>query len=68
MKIENMQDLFVGQIEDLYDAEKRLVRALPKMAEGGGFDDRRGRRVFRSRASSHDCRSNRRAMERVARC
>lgn len=33
MKIENLEELFVQQIEDLYDAEKRLVRALPKMAE-----------------------------------
>ncbi|MGP0075151.1 MAG: ferritin-like domain-containing protein [Bryobacteraceae bacterium] len=33
MKIENMHDLFVAQIEDLYDAEQRLVKALPKMAE-----------------------------------
>lgn len=33
MKIESMQDLFVSQIMDLYDAEQRLVKALPKMAE-----------------------------------
>ncbi len=33
MKIATMEDLFVEQIEDLYDAEKRLVKALPKMAE-----------------------------------
>lgn len=29
----NFQDLFVSQIEDLYDAENRLTDALPKMAE-----------------------------------
>jgi ferritin-like metal-binding protein YciE len=28
-----MQDLFLGQIMDLYDAEQRLVKALPKMAD-----------------------------------
>jgi ferritin-like metal-binding protein YciE len=28
-----LDDLFLEQIEDLYDAEKRLVKALPKMAE-----------------------------------
>ena len=28
-----MDDLFLEQIEDLYDAEHRLVKALPKMAE-----------------------------------
>jgi ferritin-like metal-binding protein YciE len=33
MKIGTMEELFVDQIEDLYDAEKRLVKALPKMAE-----------------------------------
>jgi ferritin-like metal-binding protein YciE len=33
MRIETMEDLFVEQIEDLYDAEQRLVKALPKMAE-----------------------------------
>ncbi|HTW65134.1 MAG TPA: ferritin-like domain-containing protein [Bryobacteraceae bacterium] len=33
MKIESMEELFLQQIEDLYDAEKRLVKALPKMAE-----------------------------------
>jgi ferritin-like metal-binding protein YciE len=33
MKIDSMEALFLGQIEDLYDAEKRLVKALPKMAK-----------------------------------
>lgn len=33
MSIETMEDLFVEEIEDLYDAEQRLVKALPKMAE-----------------------------------
>jgi ferritin-like metal-binding protein YciE len=33
MTIETMDDLFLEMIEDLYDAEKRLVKALPKMAE-----------------------------------
>lgn len=33
MKIETMMDLFTNQIMDLYDAEQRLVKALPKMAE-----------------------------------
>jgi hypothetical protein len=33
IKIESMEDLFVEQVEDLYDAERRLVKALPKMAE-----------------------------------
>jgi len=33
MKIETMEDLFLEQIKDLYDAEQRLVKALPDMAE-----------------------------------
>jgi len=28
----SLQDLFVDQIQDLYDAEQRLTKALPKMA------------------------------------
>jgi ferritin-like metal-binding protein YciE len=33
MKIETMDDLLLSQIQDLYDAEQRLVKALPKLAE-----------------------------------
>lgn len=33
MKFETLDDLFTEQIQDLYDAEKRLVEALPKMAD-----------------------------------
>jgi ferritin-like metal-binding protein YciE len=29
----NLNELFVNQLEDLYDAENRLIDALPKMAE-----------------------------------
>ena len=29
----SFEDLFVGQIEDLYDAEHRIIKALPKMIE-----------------------------------
>ncbi len=28
-----MEDLFLAEIEDLYDCEKRLTKALPKMAK-----------------------------------
>ena len=38
MKIETMDDLFLEQIEDLYDAERRLVKALPKMAKASTSD------------------------------
>ena len=33
MKIETLQDLFLDELRDLYDAEKQLVKALPKMAQ-----------------------------------
>ena len=33
MKIESMEDLFLAEIEDLYDCEKRLTKHLPKMAK-----------------------------------
>ena len=34
-----LEDLLVDQVRDLYDAEKQLVRALPKMAEAATSDD-----------------------------
>ncbi|HVJ76668.1 MAG TPA: ferritin-like domain-containing protein [Hyphomicrobium sp.] len=33
MKIENLEDLFVHTLEDVYYAEGKLVKALPKMAK-----------------------------------
>jgi ferritin-like metal-binding protein YciE len=33
MTVQTIEDLFVDEIQDLYDAEQRLVKALPKMAE-----------------------------------
>jgi ferritin-like metal-binding protein YciE len=35
----SLDDLFIEQIEDLYDAEVRLTRALPKMAEASMSSD-----------------------------
>src|SRR5690242_3009987 len=34
MKIDTLSTLFQEELKDIYDAEKRLVRALPKMAKG----------------------------------
>ena len=31
--LNNLEDLLVEQLQDLYDAENRLIDALPKMAE-----------------------------------
>ena len=41
MKIENLHQLFVDELQDLYDAEKRIVDALPDMAEKAASVDLR---------------------------
>jgi ferritin-like metal-binding protein YciE len=33
MPIENLEDLFLEGLKDIFDAEKRLLKALPKMAK-----------------------------------
>ena len=38
MAAENLQELFVEELRDVYDAEKQLTRALPKMAKAAGSD------------------------------
>jgi ferritin-like metal-binding protein YciE len=32
MKLESLRDLLVSQLQDLYDAEHQITKALPKMA------------------------------------
>ncbi|HWF08840.1 MAG TPA: ferritin-like domain-containing protein [Bryobacteraceae bacterium] len=39
MDQETMQQLFVEQIRDLYDAEKQIVRALPKLAKAAESEE-----------------------------
>src|SRR5438270_6934388 len=39
MKTETMDDLFLAEIKDLYDAEKQLVKALPKMAKASSSQE-----------------------------
>src|SRR5205814_7488874 len=39
MPVTTLEDLLVEQVRDLYDAEKQLVRALPKMAEAANSED-----------------------------
>ncbi len=41
MAVESLNDLFVEQLRDLYDAENQLIKALPKMAEGASSDELR---------------------------
>ncbi len=39
MKIESIESLFEENLKDLYDAEKQMVRALPKLAKAATFED-----------------------------
>ncbi len=39
VELNSLQDLFVNQLEDLYDAEQRLTKALPKMADAASSTD-----------------------------
>jgi len=39
--LESLNDLFVEQLRDLYDAENQLIKALPKMVEGAHSDELR---------------------------
>src|SRR5262249_10594166 len=41
MKMETLQDLFVDELKDLYNAENQLVKALPKMAKGASSTELR---------------------------
>lgn len=33
MELENLQDLYIHELKDLYSAENQLIKALPKMAK-----------------------------------
>src|SRR6185312_3374335 len=39
MNQETMQELFVEQLRDIYDAEKQLVKALPKLAKAAESEE-----------------------------
>jgi ferritin-like metal-binding protein YciE len=41
MAAENLQELFVEELRDIYDAEKQLTKALPKMAKAADSDELR---------------------------
>jgi ferritin-like metal-binding protein YciE len=40
-KTATMNELFLDEIRDLYDAERQLTKALPKMAKASSSDDLR---------------------------
>jgi len=39
MPINDLQELFVNELQDLYDAEKRITKALPKMAKAADSEE-----------------------------
>ena len=39
MKEQTMQDLYVDQLRDLYDAERQIIKALPKMIRAVSSDE-----------------------------
>lgn len=41
MEINSLQDLYLDELRDLYDAENQLIKALPKMAEACTSDELR---------------------------
>jgi len=41
MSAENLNELFVEEVRDIYDAEKQLVKALPKMAKAADSEELR---------------------------
>ncbi|HET9199374.1 MAG TPA: ferritin-like domain-containing protein [Dehalococcoidia bacterium] len=41
MPVKNVQDLLLDELRDIYDAEKQLVRALPKMAKASSSEQLR---------------------------
>ncbi|HLX73158.1 MAG TPA: ferritin-like domain-containing protein [Terriglobales bacterium] len=41
MKLESLRDLFINELQDLYSAEKMIIKALPKMMEKTSSPDLR---------------------------
>jgi ferritin-like metal-binding protein YciE len=41
MKVESLRDLYVEQLQDLYNAEQQLIKALPKMAKASSSEELR---------------------------
>lgn len=39
MKIESLRELYLEQLQDLYNAEQQLIKALPKMAKAASSED-----------------------------
>jgi ferritin-like metal-binding protein YciE len=41
MKLNSLRDLYITELKDLYDAENRITKALPKLAEAASAQDLR---------------------------
>jgi ferritin-like metal-binding protein YciE len=41
MKITSLHELFIKELQDIYDAEQQLIKALPKMAKAANSDELR---------------------------
>lgn len=41
MSLQTLEDLFLDELKDIYDAEKQLTKALPKMAKAAESDELR---------------------------
>jgi len=41
VKVNSLDDLYLKQLRDLYDAEQQLIKALPKMAEAAASEELR---------------------------
>ena len=39
MKMETLQDVYIEELRDLYDAEQQLLKALPKMAKASSSEE-----------------------------
>lgn len=39
MKLNSLHELFIEELQDLYDAEQQLVKALPKIAEQASYHE-----------------------------
>lgn len=40
--MKTLEELFMGELADMYDAEKRIVKALPKVAKAATCEDLKG--------------------------
>jgi ferritin-like metal-binding protein YciE len=58
MKLNSLRDLYITELKDLYDAENRITKALPKMAEASSSQDLRN-------AFEHHLEQTRRHTERL---